>query len=79
MPPHEREQALASGEGLVPFEPIPGRTMKEYIVVPETVYGDRARFKGLVRQSLDYVQALPPRQKSRGNKSAQRGEAAQSE
>ena len=76
LPRNEGEQALGSIEGIVPFEPIPGRTMKEYIVVPEAVYRDRVRFENLVRHSLEYVRSLPPKQKSGSRRRPPQGEAA---
>lgn len=53
-----------------PFEPMKGRVMKEYIVVPEVVYSDSDEFNHWLKQSYEYVSQLPPKQnkKKKGKK-----------
>jgi len=43
------------------FEPLPGRPMKEYVVVPPAVAGT-AEIEDWVRRSLAYAEQLPPRE-----------------
>ena len=43
------------------FEPLPGRPMKEYVVVPPAVVGT-AEIEDWVRRSLAYAEQLPPRE-----------------
>jgi TfoX/Sxy family transcriptional regulator of competence genes len=45
------------------FEPMPGRPMKEYVLVPQAVVERDALLGGWLRQALDYVAGLPPRAK----------------
>src|SRR5258708_4254862 len=45
------------------FEPMPGRPMKEYVLVPQAVVERDALLGGWLRQALDYVGSLPPRLK----------------
>lgn len=45
--------------GYAPFEPMPGRPMKDYVLVPAKVVADAARLKKLVVQSLEWVSSLP--------------------
>jgi TfoX/Sxy family transcriptional regulator of competence genes len=47
--------------GFVPFEPMPGRPMKAYFVVPDAVLRDRPRCRTWVARALDFVSGLPPR------------------
>ena len=45
------------------FESMPGRTMKEYVVLPESVYLDKAAFPELLQASIKYVSSLPGERK----------------
>jgi TfoX/Sxy family transcriptional regulator of competence genes len=54
----DREQ-LQSTHGALPFEPMPGRRMKEYVVLPPAVLADRARLEEWLARSLAYVSATP--------------------
>ena len=64
----DREASLASGDGFTRFEPMAGRTMKEYVVVPKTVYDDRTRFDTLLQKCTEYVRGLPTKQDTRGRR-----------
>lgn len=44
------------------FEPMPGRPMKEYVVVPPAVTGS-GEVDDWVRRSLAYAEQLPPKKK----------------
>jgi TfoX/Sxy family transcriptional regulator of competence genes len=43
------------------FEPMPGRPMKEYVVVPATVTDDDDAVAAWVRRSRAYAEQLPPK------------------
>lgn len=68
---HGRKVALRLGEaervdaqegaGALPFEPMPGRVMKEYVVVPEPVWSSPEALEEWMRRSVEYVGALPPK------------------
>lgn len=47
--------------GFVPFEPMPGRAMKEYWVVPPSVLKDQASVRRWVARSLAYALTLDPK------------------
>lgn len=51
-------------KGAHPFEPMPGRRMKEYVVAPASVVEDEAALRKWVGKSLEYAQALPRKKKS---------------
>jgi TfoX/Sxy family transcriptional regulator of competence genes len=60
--------ALLKFAGASPFEPMPGRPMREYAVVPPSmVHGGRA-LAGWVRRSLAYASALPAKKQSKTRK-----------
>jgi TfoX/Sxy family transcriptional regulator of competence genes len=46
------------------FEPMPGRPMKEYVVLPPAVLGNPPLSKKWVRRSVDYASTLPPKKPS---------------
>jgi TfoX/Sxy family transcriptional regulator of competence genes len=45
------------------FEPMPGRPMKEYVVLPETWRRSPAKAKQWVERSLAWASKLPPKKK----------------
>ena len=45
--------------GAKPFEPMKGRVMREYIVVPEEIVESRAEIGSWLRKSLAYTKSLP--------------------
>jgi TfoX/Sxy family transcriptional regulator of competence genes len=61
----DRETARATYKGIKPFEPMPGRIMKDYVTIPEKVYTDEQIFTELLAQSIHYVSSLPPKEKKK--------------
>ena len=55
----DRETFAAAGGR--PFEPIPGRAMREYMVVPEAMLGERGALGAWLDRSQAYAASLPPR------------------
>ena len=51
------------------FEPMPGRTMKEYVVIPKEILQDEKLLVDWVKKSIDYVNSLPPKEKKKKKKS----------
>ncbi|MDI6884990.1 MAG: TfoX/Sxy family protein [archaeon] len=64
----DKENALTKYEGIKPFEPMPGRIMKEYVVIPPNIYTNPEIFKELLTKSIRYVSSLPPKEKKRKKK-----------
>jgi len=69
--PKDLQQKMIESGGRA-FEPMPGRPMREYIVLPDSVVGNRGELKGWIAKSLAYARELPikaaskkPRRKSR--------------
>ena len=52
--------------GATPFEPMPGRVMREYMVLPPSVLADAEKTAGWVRRSAEFVASLPPKAKKGG-------------
>lgn len=53
------------------FEPVPGRPMREYLVLPSVVAEDPDAAREWVERAADYVRTLPPKP-ARAPKSASR-------
>jgi TfoX/Sxy family transcriptional regulator of competence genes len=45
------------------FEPMPGRAMKGYVVLPKTVYSDNKVFSEWIDKSITYDSSLPAKGK----------------
>ena len=63
----EIDRAAATAAGAKPFEPMPGRGMKEYVELPATVVADSRALRKWIERGRGYVSALPakPRKKSK--------------
>lgn len=61
----EQRDALLALPGAGRFEPMPGRVMREYVVVPLDMLADRAALAHWLRRSFDYAAALAPKRKGR--------------
>jgi TfoX/Sxy family transcriptional regulator of competence genes len=62
LPEAERTTFLKQAGAKV-FEPMPGRPMKEYVLVPPAVLINDATLQRWLRDSVDYVAGLPPKEK----------------
>ena len=60
LPENDRADFVKLGEK--PFEPMPGRIMKEYVLVPKEMIRSRG-LKAWIDRSFSYASALPPKQK----------------
>lgn len=55
----EAERAALGKLGGAPFEPMPGRAMREYVVVPTAIVADRRALAAWLKRGLAYVGSLP--------------------
>jgi TfoX/Sxy family transcriptional regulator of competence genes len=78
LSPEAREELVADF-GAAPFEPIPGRQMKEYFQIPPEVSSNEAAMDEWMRRSVEFASSLPPKQprpkKTAGAKAAGSGAA----
>ncbi|WP_455369938.1 TfoX/Sxy family protein [[Eubacterium] cellulosolvens] len=49
------------------FEPMPGRVMKEYVIVPSSLLKSKSSLKKWISKSLTYAKQLPAKKKKRKN------------
>jgi TfoX/Sxy family transcriptional regulator of competence genes len=61
----DTDEIKKTGEGVGHLEPIPGRPMKGYVVIPKSLYSDQASFAEWLNKSIKYVSSLPPKQKKK--------------
>jgi TfoX/Sxy family transcriptional regulator of competence genes len=61
----EAQRTALRKSGGRPFEPMPGRTMREYVVVPEAIVADRRALATWLKRGLAYVGSLPPKTAAR--------------
>jgi TfoX/Sxy family transcriptional regulator of competence genes len=55
----DRKKIISEYDEVIPFEPLKGRIMKEYVVIPDHLYNDPEKFQELLNLSYDYVLTLP--------------------
>src|SRR5262245_38741897 len=70
---HQENMILRLGEparsellavpGAAVFEPMKGRPMKEYVVVPPKLLDDGKSLRKWVTRAFEYAQSLPPKKK----------------
>ena len=61
LPDDERGELAAAGG--TPFAPMPGRPMREYLVMPAAIAGDPTAVEPWLGRALAYVEQLPPKKK----------------
>lgn len=49
--------------GGTPFEPMPGRPMREYVVVPESLLKSSSKLSAWVERAMRHTMSLPPKTK----------------
>jgi TfoX/Sxy family transcriptional regulator of competence genes len=59
----DRDQLRATYDEATPFEPMEGRPMREYLVLPESLYADREAHDHWLQRSFSWASGLPPRAK----------------
>jgi TfoX/Sxy family transcriptional regulator of competence genes len=68
--PAEERQAMMVDQDAKPLEPMPGRPMKDYIVVPPALLTRETALKALVARALGFAARLAPKTKKTGAKRA---------
>ena len=59
--PEPARERVTREHGARPFEPMPGRRMREYVALPEALLRDRTTLSAWLARSLRYVRSLPPK------------------
>jgi TfoX/Sxy family transcriptional regulator of competence genes len=61
LPEDSRAELMSIGGA--PFEPMPGRPMRDYVVIPEAIVTKPAELKSWVGKALRYGSSLPAKKK----------------
>lgn len=76
LPQADRAELLKS-KGARIFEPMPGRPMREYVVVPPSLVASHAELRPWVARALQYGETLVPKTRKSGKpKSGNAGSSA---
>lgn len=67
LKPKDQERLFAEHDEAAPFEPM-GKRMKEYVVLPPSVYDNSEEMRKWLNISYDYVFSLPPKERKKGKK-----------
>ncbi len=59
----DQDEILRGNPEVSHFTPMPGRMMKEYVVIPPSIYGSVGEFGKWLEKARAYVASLPPKQK----------------
>lgn len=59
----EDQQELLAIPGARPFEPMAGRPMRGYLLLPDSVLADDAALDAWVGRALAFTASVPPKQK----------------
>jgi len=57
----DRKEIVTKFPGAAPFEPLKGHVMKEYVVVPKSLYSDARALDEWLRRAHAYAATLPPK------------------
>ena len=74
LPEKQRGDVAKLGGG--PFEPMPGRPMREYVVLPGAVIADKRALSAWLNKSLAHTASLPPKTKTAGKRKVQASDKA---
>lgn len=66
----DRKELLSSNDEAALFEPMEGRKMREYVVIPDSIYNDPTEFPVWLNRGYEYVASLPPKEPKRRKKKA---------
>jgi TfoX/Sxy family transcriptional regulator of competence genes len=61
----DRRAIREENDEIVPFEPMAGRPMKEYVAIPEPLLAERDWLMGWIERSFSFASSLPPKEKKK--------------
>ena len=61
LPHADREALLSSWSEASQFEPMPGRPMREHVVLPPSLYEDSTALETWLDKSYRFAASLPPK------------------
>jgi TfoX/Sxy family transcriptional regulator of competence genes len=61
----DQKKIFSESDEAAPFEPLEGRVMREYVVLPQTIYDDEWDFESWLNHAFEYTSRLPPKIKKK--------------
>lgn len=61
----ERDREALGRKGAHQFEPMPGRPMREYVVVPQAIRDSPSSLRSWLEKARAYAASLPPKKKKK--------------
>jgi TfoX/Sxy family transcriptional regulator of competence genes len=68
LPDEQVKDLQESGMALRQLEPMPGRPMKSYFVIPPSLLKDPSAFHGILVTAFGHAKSLTPKEKKSGRK-----------
>jgi TfoX/Sxy family transcriptional regulator of competence genes len=68
LSPNQRATLKQKYSSLAALEPMPGRPMKDYFVLPRELYINEGSFKATTREAADFARTLPEKAKPKKQK-----------
>ncbi|HUI68878.1 MAG TPA: TfoX/Sxy family protein [Spirochaetia bacterium] len=66
LSPEQQSSLRTASPGIANLQPMPGRPMKDYFVIPRELYGNEKAIRKIIAEAAFYCRTLPPKpQKSR--------------
>lgn len=65
LPEADKKQLFKQYPEAKPFEPLKGRIMKEYVVLPKSLYSDKDAFREWLIRSHAFALSIPPKPKKK--------------
>ena len=59
--PEEQDMVRELSDEIEQFEPLKGRAMKEYLVLPPAIVEDKQTLISVLNRSIDFVSTFPPK------------------
>ncbi len=63
--PEKEKEEMINNSGAKPFVPMPGKTMREYVVVPSAILNDPQELVLWVKKAYAYASSLPEKEQKR--------------
>lgn len=67
LSPRDKEKILSENDEVTPFEPMEGRVMREYVVLPESIFDRDDLLEEWLERSHAFVSSLPPKKPKKKN------------
>jgi TfoX/Sxy family transcriptional regulator of competence genes len=64
----DQKKIFSESDEAAQFEPLEGRVMREYVVLPQAIYDDDVDFEKWLSRAYEYAIGLPPKKKKKAKR-----------